>query len=204
MPKPISVLEQEKQNSRYKDRIIIFLGVVIVVIAVAYFRIPTKFVVYQPPETNEVFISKVGTVPPTTVYSFGNLILDRVLRCEEDCEKDIIKNLHANRAYITERCLHDIETHAQVNTQLYKNRTRELLPIDATVFTFDKVKMLNAKTWIVSEDYRLESKVRGETLRNENFTYRMKIIKSSQNPEVNPYQLQFDCYTADPIADVKK
>lgn len=199
MSKPTSVLEMERQNGRYKDRIIIVLIVFIVIMLVAYFRIPTRFVVYQPPEPSQSYVSRVGSIPPTAVYSFATLMMDRVMRCEKDCEKDIPKNLEANRNYITERCYHNLLSHAEKNTQLYRGRTRAISPVDATVFSFDKIKTLNAKTWVVAEEYNLQSKIRGQTLRDEVYHYEAKIVKSSQHPEVNPYQMQYDCFAVDPI-----
>lgn len=199
MSKSNNVLEMERQNGRYKDRIIIALIIMITLMMIAYFRIPTKFTVYQPPVLDQTYVSKAGSIPPTTVYSFASLILDRVMRCETDCEVNIPSNLEANRTFITESCYHSLLTHAERNTQLYRGRTRMLSPVDSTVFSFDKVKILNAKTWVIQEDYNLESKVRGQTLRNETYHYEMKIVKSSQHIEVNPYQLQFDCFAVDPI-----
>ena len=199
MSKPLSVLEQERQNSRYKDRLLIVAGVFLLLLTVAYFRMPTKFVVYQPPVADEMYIAKIGTVPPTSVYSFSNIMLDRLLRCASDCEKDVLQNLQVNRSFLTESCFHDLETHVKINPQLYKNRTRELLPVDATIFSFDKVQMINGKTWLVTENYRLDTKVRGQSLRNEEFKYTMRVLKTSQSPDINPYQLQLDCYIAEPV-----
>lgn len=210
MSKPLSILETHKQDIRYRDRMIIGLIMITILLAAALVRIPTQLVVYHPPDLSQSGkITKIGEVPPSTVYSFATIFFERLMYCKDNCGDDYPKALMSMKTYLTPQCFNQLKDHFEANVGLYKNRTRSIQAYDQEVFfTFDKVKQINDRTWYVTENYYLDERVRGTALRETLMKYPLKIVKSGVSTQINAYQLQLDCFYEEPTRlnpdDLKK
>lgn len=199
MSKPLSVLDLLKQDIRYRDRIIIAFAVIATLMAAALVRMPSQISIYHPPDLSQKGqISKIGEVPPSTVYSFSVIFLERLMYCKDNCGDDYPATLNGVKTYLTPACFTQLKDHYQKNIGLYQNRTRSIQPLDNVGFDFHKVEQIDNKTWHVTEHFLLDERIRGTAIREIFMKYPMKIIKSNLTTALNPYQLQVDCFYADP------
>ncbi len=206
--KPVSVVEKMAQDIRYRDRIIVALCVALSLLGIALVRIPTKISVYHPPDLSQSGqISRIGEVPPSTVYAFATLFLERIQYCKDDCANETPATLMATKAFLTPACFNQLKDHFENNKGLYAHRTRSIQPRDNTGFTLDKVIQLDSKTWQVTEEFYVDERVKGTAYRDLLMRYPLRIVKSNASTQFNPYQLQLDCYASQPTrieADSKK
>lgn len=196
--KPVGALEGLEQDIRYRDRLIGGLVFALVVIGIGVLRIPTQLTIYHPPDLSKGEVTRLGDIPPTTVYAFAVLFIERLMYCEKDCDVDYKQTLERNRAFITEQCYTQLTSHYENNRQLYKNRTRKLIPLDSSVFDYKKVNQLAENRWVVTETFEFDERIRGEALRSFNMKYPLQIIKKNMSTTLNPYQMQLDCFAGDP------
>ena len=200
MSKPLSALEAVKQDVRYRDRIIIGLMVILVLIASALVMIPTQISVYHPPDLSQNGqTTRIGEVPPSTVYAFAATFFERMMYCKDDCGQDYPNALISMKTYLTPECFNQLKDHYEANTGLYKNRTRSINADETDAgFRFEKVKQVDRSTWYVTENYFLQEHVRGTPVRQTLMRYPLRIVKSNASTQLNAFQLQLDCFYEEP------
>jgi integrating conjugative element protein (TIGR03746 family) len=200
MSKPLSILEMLKQDVRYRDRIIISLVLMLVLLSAAFVRMPNQISVYHPPDLAlNGQTTRIGEVPPSTVYAFASTFFERLMYCKNDCGEDYPNALINMKTYLTPGCFNQLKDHYENNLGLYKNRTRSINADENDIgFSFDKVQQINKKTWHVTENYILSEHVRSMPVRDVLMRYPLKIVKSNASTQINAYQMQLDCFFDDP------
>ena len=194
MPTPQTQHGALQQELRFRNRIILLLGVLLGVFGAAYWRLPTLLSVYVPPDLSRPQTVAPGEIPASYVYAFSKIVLEALNYCPEDCARDYGANLEALRHYLTPTCLADLQMHRERNGSLYEFRTRRLLPMGEEIYAAGKVRRLDQKVWEVTLEYVLEEHVKGVETRRNPYRYPLRIVHYPVPIEANPYQLAFDCY----------
>ncbi|MCB1810680.1 MAG: DUF2895 family protein [Candidatus Competibacteraceae bacterium] len=194
MATPHGKYQQLEQDIRYRNRIIILLGGLLILLALAYWRLPTLWKVYIPPDLSRPQTVAPGQIPPSYVYAFAKIVMETLNFCPEDCAKDYAANLETLRAYLTPSCFQELAMHRERNVSLYQHRTRKLLPVGEEIFDPQKVTRLDKNVWEVRVEYLLEEHVVGVETRRNRYYYPLRIVHLSLPVELNAYQLAFDCY----------
>lgn len=200
MSKIANHVKDINQEIRYRDRIIFALIFLLIFLAFAFFRIPSKIQVYHTPSLESTIATNVNYVPPSAVYSFAVLFWERLNYCRDSCDIDYANNLKESRPFITETCYAELVDHARDNIQLLKNRTRQLTLLDTSIFDHSKVQQLDKDTWIVNESFGFNEAVNGNRLsmREFNMHYPLRIVKNNVSEHINPYGFQLDCFAGSP------
>jgi len=194
MAVPHAKYEVLHQDIRYRNRIIALLGGLLILMGLAYWRLPTLWKVYIPPDLSRPQTVAPGQIPPSYVYAFSKIMMESLNFCPEDCARDYPKNLETLRSYLTPACFEDLAMHHQRNTSLYQHRTRQLLPVGEEIFDPEKVTRLDKDVWEVRVEYLLEEHVVGVETRRRRYYYPLRIVHRRLPVNLNPYQLAFDCY----------
>lgn len=182
------------QEIRYHKRINIVLLIVLAILAVGIWRIPTTIKVYTAPDVSKSFVQKHGDIPLHAVYGFARVLWESLNYCEEDCGKEFLPTLEKYKAYITKTCQHDLKTHFQQSGNLYQFRSRLLLPTEDTMYSPDKIQKMSDNTWYVKLKYNLKDDVASVVTRDNITLYPLKVIKSEKPISVNPLGMEVDCY----------
>lgn len=182
------------QEIRYHKRINIVLLIVLAILAVGIWRIPTTIKVYTAPDVSKSFVQKHGDIPLHAVYGFARVLWESLNYCEEDCGKEFLPTLEKYKAYITKTCQHDLKSHFQQSGNLYQFRSRLLLPTEDTMYSPDKIQKMSDNTWYVKLKYNLKDDVASVVTRDNITLYPLKVIKSEKPISVNPLGMEVDCY----------
>lgn len=185
---------QAQQELRFRNRIIILLFFLVVLLGIGFLRIPTLLNVYVPPDLTRPQFVQPNEVSPSYVHAFAKLMMEALNYCPEDCGSDYAKNLSRYRDYLTPACYQDLLMHRQKNASIYEFRSRKLLPAGDDIFDSTKVNRLDHDVWEVRVEYLLEEHVKGVETRNRRYHYPLRIVRYAVPLDRNPYQLAFDCY----------
>ena len=81
MATPHGKYQQLEQDIRYRNRIIILLGGLLILLALAYWRLPTLWKVYIPPDLSRPQTVAPGQIPPSYVYAFAKIVMATLNFC---------------------------------------------------------------------------------------------------------------------------
>ena len=206
---PKSALEKQIQQTRYRDRIITILFVILLGLVVAYLLFPRTITVHRIPDPGRLLQEKIGHIPNSTIHSFARLSLESLYYCEQDCAQNIPDNIEALRSYISQSCANEIKSTVERNPNLYSGKSRKLQYINKsdpslkTSYNADTplgrpqqtVTVLEPnQKWHVDLEYGLAEAVLGYQTIDTVIRFPVRVIRSSLPKLVNEYQLTFDCY----------
>ncbi len=196
---PKSLPERLRQELRYRDRIIGMLFILLILGGVFVATMPSRLTVFIPPDTSKSMLVRLNDVPHPSVYTFAHMFLEHLNYCPKDCKTDFLDNLHSMHSLITDQCRATLENHVQRQGDLYMYRSRKLVPIVGEVYRPNKVIQRSDRAWVVNETYELEERIRGTEIRKTRLFYPMRIVRVDMPIDINPYQMQFDCFEGSPI-----
>ena len=160
---------------------------------------PSRLTVYIPPDTSKSMMLRVNEIPHASVYTFAHMFLEILNYCPNDCKTDYQDNLNSMHSLITDQCRVQLENHLNRQSDLYIYRSRKLIPVTGQAYSPEKVIQRSNRTWIVNETYELEERVRSTDIRKTRLFYPMRIVRVDMPVDLNPYQLQFDCFEGAPF-----
>ena len=149
----------------------------------------------------------LNTMHKTTVYSFTQMVFQRLNHWAYDGEKEYEKNIRANENMLTPSYRAFLRRDAarrqgnRVSSEL-RRRTRTMRPI-ASGWDEDRVKVVatsNGKpsAWVVLLDVELIEKIKGETIKHLYLRYPLRVTLSDIDRVKNPWLLALDGYEAEP------
>jgi len=185
---------QNEQELRYRNRIIGMLFVLLALLGMAFWRQPSVLRIYVPPDLSRPQFIAPGEIPPSYVYAFSKILMEKLNYCPEDCGRSYAGNLKDMRNYLTASCYQDLAMHRERNASLYEFRSRKLLPVGTEIFDPLKVTRLDRNAWEVHVEYLLEEHVKGVETRRRLYHYPLRIVHYAVPVDLNAYQLAFDCY----------
>lgn len=183
-----------QQQIRYQQRINIVLFILLGVLAIGIWRIPSTIKVHTAPDVTKAFVQKNGEIPLHAVYGFARVLWESLNYCEDDCGKEFLPTLEKYKPYITKSCQHDLRNHFESSGNLYNFRSRLLLPTEDTMFSPDKIQKVTDNTWYVKLEYNLKDDVGSVITRDNIMLYPLKIIRSDKPLSINPLGMEIDCY----------
>ncbi|PWU28663.1 TIGR03746 family integrating conjugative element protein [Pseudomonas sp. RW407] len=181
-----------------------FMTIVCLALAYGWWNAPKDLTVHVPPDLRSGSTRKWWDVPPEAVYSFALYIFQQMNRWPSDGEVDYQANIDRLDAYLTPGC----KTYLQKDFELRRN-AGELRKRERGVFEIpgrgvdDKneqhtiVQSIN--DWTVNLDIAADEHYGGERVKRALSRYPLHIVRADLDPERNPFGLQWDCYTSNPV-----
>ena len=192
--------EQLAQESRFKNRIIWFLLLMVTLSLYKFATYPESIPVYTAPDISRAFLQKSGDVPNETVYGFARTLWESINFCKKDCMTEFPQALEQYRAFLTSACYTDLRTRYERQSNLYEARSRRLLPTENAISDLGKTQRISRDLWHVVLEYQLDDDVGGVTTRNQTMQYPLKIVHNTVPTQYNPWGLAIDCYWEEPRA----
>lgn len=194
MSVPKNKIQQYEQELRYHRRSNALFFIVLLILAVAIWQIPRTIKVHTAPDVTKSFVQRNGEIPPHAVYGFARVLWESLNYCEEDCGKEFLPTLEKYKAYVTKSCQHDLQQHFTSASNLYRFRSRLLLPTEDSLYSEDKVQQVSSNSWYIKLKYNLKDDVNSVATRDNIMLYPLKIIRSDKPLSVNPMGMEIDCY----------
>ncbi len=194
---PNNKLEQYQQEVRYHRRSNAVFFLLLALLAAGVWRIPKTLKVHTAPDVTKSFVQRHGEIPPHAVYGFARVLWESLNYCEEDCGKEFLPTLDKYKPYVTKSCRHDLRKHFERTDNLYRFRSRLLLPTEDSLYSEDKIQQVSTNTWYVKLKYHLKDDVNSVATRDNIMLYPLKIIRSDKPLSVNPLGMEVDCYFGD-------
>ncbi len=197
MSLPKNKLKSNLQEIRYYRRINAVFLIVLLLLTIGIWRIPTLIKIHTAPDISKAFVQKNGEIPLHAVYGFARYLWENINYCEEDCGKEFLPTLKKYNAYVTRSCQHNLKSHFEKSSNLYSYRSRLLLPTDDAIFSPEKICQVSSNTWYVKLKYNLKDDVESVVTRDNIMLYPLKIVRSDKPIAVNPIGLEIDCFFGD-------
>ncbi|WJV25625.1 PFL_4703 family integrating conjugative element protein [Pseudomonas chlororaphis] len=179
------------------------LFVLLLVVSGGWWSAPRDLTIHVPPDLRSGSTRKWWEVPPESVYAFTYYIFQQLHRWPTNGEEDYPRNLHALSGYLTPACRaylqQDFESR-RVAGEL-RQRVRGVYEIPGRGYGDDpnlRVKVLSDKDWIVTLDLNADEYYGSEPVKRALVRYSLKVVRSDQDPERNPFGLALDCYSQPP------
>jgi integrating conjugative element protein (TIGR03746 family) len=188
--------DELRKQMRYRDRLILALLGVLVLVIVGWMQAPKDITVHYPPDLRSGTTLRLGEIPPNTVYTFAATIFAYLNTWHEDGGLDYPANRERLRAYLTPRyqreVMRDIEELGKSGE--LKGRVRKISTVPGAVYDSSKVRVLGDGSWVVWLDYRIEEYIRGTKVKDVLIRYPVRVVIYEVPYEANPYQLAIDGY----------
>lgn len=189
------------KGMRYRDRIICFLALALMVAVWGLIRAPHTIDVYQAPDPRYGKISEQNEVPPTSIYGFAEYIFSILHTWTEDGEIDYKNNGSKLNAYLTPSYFREIFKDAETrsaNNEL-KGRTRIVTVADGAAYSDSLVRIKGPDAWVVYLDMRVEERVDNNIVKDTYVRYPLRVVRKKMSRQKNPWQLALDGYESTPI-----
>lgn len=137
-----------------------------------------------------------GQNQPQNVFTFASTLLQQLYRWREDGKTEYAQNIYTNRPYLTEACRVSLEADALQRANLGElgNRTRRWEPVATTFFSPERVRVIDARTWLVTLDAEITETVAGATVKNGYYRYEVFVQTTSTDRGLNPFGLLMNCF----------
>lgn len=190
--------EEQKQELRFKNRIIFVLLLIVAFSMYKFATYPSQITIHTAPDISRSFVQKVGDVPKTTIYGFARTLWETLNFCETDCTVDFPKKIETYKEFLTKACYKELKNHFDFNKRLYSGRTRRLLPTDNSIFDLSRVEQISSATWVVNLEYMLDDDINGITTRKQIMNYSLEVSSSQVPTQFNPWGLAINCHSEEP------
>lgn len=184
-------LENQKQNGRFKDRIIFSLIILMIIMSIGWSAAPTQITVHYPPDLRSGATKKIGEIDDSEVFLFTTYILQQLNNWKDDGEKDYQKKISILRSYFTPA----YQAYLKQDYSLRKsqgelrNRVRNFSPLTDAVFNAEKDVQLIGKNWVVWIDVQIKEYVQGGLVKNLTIRMPMQVVRYDVDREMNPWGL---------------
>ena len=192
--------EELLKGLRYRNRIIVFMCLSLLVAIGGLVRAPHVIDVYQAPDPRYGLLSDPGVVPLPTVYAFAQHIFKLIHTWPNDGATDYKENGSRLNAYLSPAYFQEIwdDADARNSSNELRGRTRVVTSADGSAYSDNAVKIVGPDTWIVYLDLNVEERVDNKVVKDTNVRYPLKVIKRHVSRAKNPYQLAIDGFAATP------
>lgn len=194
MSQPKNVRQQQNQEVRYHRRANTVFFLLLLSLTYAVWHIPRTIKVHTAPDVTKAFVQGHGEIPAHAVYGFARVLWESLNYCEEDCGKEFLPTLEKYKPYVTKTCQYDLKSHFESSGNLYRFRSRLLLPTEDSLYSADKIQQMSSNTWYVKLKYNLKDDVNTIETRDNIMLYPIKVIRSDKPLSINPLGMEIDCY----------
>ncbi|MGV8399268.1 PFL_4703 family integrating conjugative element protein [Pseudomonas aeruginosa] len=179
------------------------LFVLALVLGGGWWSAPRDLTIHVPPDLRSGSTRKWWEVPPESVYAFTYYIFQQLHRWPTNGEQDYARNLNALSAYLTPAChaylQQDLDTRRAAGE--LRQRVRGVYEIPGRGYGDDpsaRVKAISDRDWVVTLDLNADEYYGSEPVKRALVRYSVKVARSDQDPERNPFGLMLDCYSQPP------
>ncbi|MDP8051511.1 DUF2895 family protein [Pasteurella atlantica] len=201
---PKNKVQRYEQEVRYHRRTTVIFFILLLILSIGLWNIPRTIKIHTAPDVTKSFVQLNGEIPPHAVYGFARVLWESLNYCEEDCGKEFLPTLEKYKSYITKSCQHDLKRHFENSSNLYRFRSRLLLPTEDSLFSQDKIQQASSNTWYVKLKYNLKDDVNSVATRDNIMLYPIKVVRSDKPLSVNPLGMEIDCYFGNGPVVVKR
>jgi len=179
------------------------LFVLLLALSAGWWSAPRDLTIHVPPDLRSGSTRKWWEVPPESVYAFTYYIFQQLHRWPTNGEQDYARNLNALSAYLTPECRAYLQQDfvARRAAGELRQRVRGVYEIPGRGYGDDpsgRVKVLSDRDWIVALDLNADEYYGAEPVKRALVRYSLKVVRSDQDPERNPFGLALDCYSRPP------
>ncbi|HAF2412766.1 TPA: TIGR03746 family integrating conjugative element protein [Salmonella enterica] len=182
---------------------IVALFILALVLSAGWWSAPRNLTIHVPPDLRSGSTRKWWEVPPESVYAFTFYIFQQLHRWPLNGEEDYPRNIQGLSAYLTPACRaylqQDFKTRRDAGE--LRHRVRGVYEIPGRGYGDDptaRVKVISDKDWIVTLDLNADEYYGSEPVKRALVRYSLKVVRSDQDPEHNPFGLAIDCYSQPP------
>jgi len=193
--------EEMLRNMRYRNRIIVFLGLSLVMAIVGLIRAPHVIDIYQAPDPRYGFRSEPGEVHPPYIYSFAHNIFLLLNTWPNDGQEDYKTNSSRLNAYLTPAYFKEVwdDADSRLASNELRGRTRIVTSADGAAYSDSAVKILGPDSWLVYLDLNVEERVDNKVVKDTNVRYPIRVVKRDISRANNPYRLALDGFQSTPV-----
>ncbi len=188
-----SVLEVERQASRFKTRIIIGLLIVMSIMAVGWSSAPSQISLHYPPDLRSGATMQIGEIPEAEVYLFAEYILQQLNNWPKNGEKDYQSKISILRSYFTPA--YQVELQRDYDTRRkqgeLRKRVRNWSPVPGTAYD-DSFVVNTGQGWVVWLDVQIREYVSGGKVKELLLKVPMRVVPYDVDRESNPWGLALD------------
>ncbi len=188
-----SVLDVERQASRFKTRIIIGLLIAISIMAFGWSSAPNQISLHYPPDLRSGATMKIGEISEAEVYLFADYILQQLNNWPKNGEKDYQSKISILRSYFTPtyqaELLRDYDTRKKQGE--LRKRVRNWSPVPGTAYD-DSFVVNTGQGWVVWLDVQIREYVSGGKVKELLLKVPMRVVPYDVDRESNPWGLALD------------
>ncbi len=160
---------------------------------------PSRLTIYIPPDIQNGATMKVGTIPPSLIYSFTYEIWQELNYWPEENGDDYQKNINSYWAYLTSQFKTALlEDNADLKMTGQIQRIRYLQGLSGAAFNSKNVKKLGNDTWEVDLKMRLTEYKNNQAVKDVEILYPLKVTRTNVSPQNNPYGLAITGFVSEP------
>ncbi len=189
----ISDLENERQAGRYKNRIIVGLFAVLIMMTIGWGMAPRWIDISIPPDLREGATMAIGEKHPYNVFMFAQYLSQQIYNWDTNGEIDFPRQVQRFRNYLTpsyRQDLHELIEY-QKNKGELRNRTRIFSPVPGDGYKSEDVEILG-DGWIVWLDIKVADYVHGSLVKTFTQRYPVRVVLFDVDREDNKFQLALD------------
>jgi len=189
----VAELHNERQNGRYKTRIIIGLFLVIIVMTFGWSQAPKDITLHYPPDLRSGAQMKPGEILPSSVYVFSQYILQQLNSWDINGSKDYPKKVGMLRHYLTpgyQKQLEDDIDLREAQGEL-RDRVRSFSFVPGSAYDENFVQF-DGDAWTVWFDVHIKEYVLGNLIKEVSLRYPIRVVRYDVDREKNPWQLALD------------
>ena len=188
-----SVLEVERQASRFKTRIIIGLLIVMSIMSVGWSTAPDQISLHYPPDLRSGATMKIGEISEAEVYLFAEYILQQLNNWPKNGEKDYQSKISTLRSYFTPA--YQAELRRDYDTRRkqgeLRKRVRNWSPVPGIAYD-DSFVVNTGQGWVVWLDVQIREYVSGGKVKELQLKVPMRVVPYDVDRESNPWGLALD------------
>ncbi len=200
MSKYRNALNNERFHIQSLRIVIVCMTVICAVLGYGWYNAPKNLTIHNPPDLRSGSTRAWWEVPPANVYSFAFYIFQQLNRWPADGEKDYIKNIHQLKPFLTPKCYAYLQADykKRLSADELQSRSRGVYEIPGRGFSDARVQTNSQDNWnvildLATDEYYLDNPVKRVLVR-----YPLNVVRYDINPELNPWGLALNCYTATP------
>lgn len=188
-----SDLQNERQNGRYKTRIIIGLFMMVFAMAIGWGQAPKDITLHYPPDLRSGAQMKIGEIPPSEVYLFAQYILQQLNSWEINGSKDYPRKVSMLRHYLTPNYQQQLDDDIALREGAgeLRNRVRNFSYVPGSAYRENFVQH-DGDAWIVWLDVDINEYVLGKPVKKVSLRYPIRVVRYDVDREKNPWQLALD------------
>lgn len=188
-----SDLENERQAGRYKNRIIIGLFMLLLVMSIGWGMAPRFIDISIPPDLREGVTMEIGEKHPFNVWLFAQYLTQQIYTWDTNGAEDFPRRVYKFRNYLTPDYRQELNEFIQEQKGRgeLKSRIRTFSPVPGSTYKSGDVQ-IDGNAWIVWLNIHVEDTMHGGAVKSFTQRYPVRVVLFDVDREANRFQLALD------------